>query len=127
MPHNNSVELLISQLNTPNHLIHRNYSTDKEIVKSDEKKTDGAVKVISNDSTNDEEIKVPLTAREKLKKTIKDYGATVLVFHIAISIVSLGFFYQLVSRWVETISISLENHCTNDCLVFIRSFMHIIE
>lgn len=40
----------------------------------------------------------PVGRREQLKKTIKEYGATVLVFHIGISLVSLGFFYQLVAR-----------------------------
>lgn len=38
------------------------------------------------------------TAQSKLKKAIKEYGSTVLVFHIGISLVSLGMFYGLVSR-----------------------------
>lgn len=39
-----------------------------------------------------------MTQRQKLKRAVKDYGATVVVFHVAISLVSLGFFYILVSR-----------------------------
>jgi hypothetical protein len=38
------------------------------------------------------------SSRTKLKKAVKEYGATVIVFHVAISIISLGFFYTLVSR-----------------------------
>lgn len=79
----------------PHHINHRMFSDKKEIVKS-----------ISTDNVNDElqkenEQAAPvdtLTARQKLKKAIKDYGATVLIFHITISLASLGFFYQLVSR-----------------------------
>lgn len=40
------------------------------------------------------------TAQMKLKKAVKEYGSTVFVFHIAISLASLGMFYGLVSRWV---------------------------
>jgi Protein of unknown function (DUF1279) len=38
------------------------------------------------------------TAQSKLKKAIKEYGSTVLVFHVGISLMSLGMFYGLVSR-----------------------------
>lgn len=41
------------------------------------------------------------TAQSKLKKAVKEYGSTVIVFHIGISLVSLGMFYVLVSRWVK--------------------------
>ena len=33
-----------------------------------------------------------------LKQAVKDYGSTVIVFHVGISLVSLGFFYAIVSR-----------------------------
>ena len=39
-----------------------------------------------------------LSRRQKLQKAVKDYGATVIVFHVALSLTSLGFFYALVSR-----------------------------
>lgn len=39
-----------------------------------------------------------LSGKDKLKKAVKDYGVTVIVFHITISLASLGFFYQLVAR-----------------------------
>lgn len=41
------------------------------------------------------------TAGAKLKKAVKEYGSTVIVFHVGISLMSLGMFYALVSRWVE--------------------------
>lgn len=37
------------------------------------------------------------SGKSKLKKAIKQYGSTVIVFHISISLVSLGLFYFLVS------------------------------
>lgn len=40
------------------------------------------------------------TNRSKLKKAVKEYGSTVIVFHVSISLISLGMFYVLVSRWV---------------------------
>lgn len=80
----------------PNHFC-RKYSDKKEIEKTNEEKD---IKSVENiESTDQTESKVAaLTPREKLKKTIKDYGLTVFVFHVAISLVSLGLFYQLVSR-----------------------------
>ena len=37
----------------------------------------------------------------QLKKAIKDYGATVIVFHVGISLISLGGFYLAVTRFVS--------------------------
>lgn len=47
-----------------------------------------------------------LTQKEKLKRAVKDYGATVIVFHVGISLISLGGFYLLVSRYLP-----LQFHC----------------
>lgn len=71
-------------------ITHRMFSDKKDVVKTNEPNEE-------NQSSNPNE-SVNLTAREKLKNAIKDYGSTVLVFHIAISLVSLGIFYQLVNR-----------------------------
>lgn len=38
-----------------------------------------------------------LSRAEKLKKAVKEYGSTVIVFHIGISLISLGTCYALVS------------------------------
>lgn len=40
----------------------------------------------------------PLTRKEKLKKAVKEYGSTVIIFHVGISLVSLGVCYSLISR-----------------------------
>ena len=40
-----------------------------------------------------------LTQRQKLQRAVKEYGSTVIVFHVAISLASLGGFYLAVSRW----------------------------
>lgn len=43
---------------------------------------------------------VAVSAKDKLKKAVKEYGSTVIVFHVAISLISLGGCYVLVSRYV---------------------------
>ena len=40
-----------------------------------------------------------LSQREKLKRAVKDYGGTVIVFHVGISLISLGGFYVAVTRY----------------------------
>lgn len=100
-PNSNRSHLQINQVNaTSNNYIYRTYSTEKETVKSDDKKIDNktVMEVAKNDKEHEANAGDKLSARDKLKKTIKDYGATVFIFHIAISITSLGIFYQLVSR-----------------------------
>lgn len=39
-----------------------------------------------------------LSRKDKLKRAVKDYGATVMVFHISISLMSLGLSYLVISR-----------------------------
>lgn len=39
-----------------------------------------------------------LSKKEQLKRAFKEYGATIVVFHVGISLISLGGFYLLVSR-----------------------------
>lgn len=43
-----------------------------------------------------------MTTAQKLKKAVTDYGTTVIVFHISISLASLGTCYFLVLKWVAT-------------------------
>jgi hypothetical protein len=40
----------------------------------------------------------PMSRKDKLKKAVKEYGSTVIIFHVAISLASLGTCYLLVSR-----------------------------
>lgn len=50
-------------------------------------------------STVDAELQTEkLTKKEQLKRAFKEYGATIVVFHVGISLLSLGGFYVLVSR-----------------------------
>lgn len=41
-----------------------------------------------------------LSSKEKFKKAVKEYGSTVIVFHVTISLLSLGACYLLVSGYV---------------------------
>lgn len=57
------------------------------------------VKSVKTES-NVEEITIKsadLSKKEKLKKAVKEYGSTVIIFHVGISLVSLGTCYMLVS------------------------------
>ena len=57
----------------------------------------GSNEVSSSDTQMPE---VQLNQRQKLKRAVKEYGATVVVFHVCISLASLGGFYLAVSRFV---------------------------
>lgn len=60
-------------------------------------------------SSNDKDEK--LTNGQKLKKAVKDYGSTVIVFHITISLMSLGIFYVIVYRYADINKLSIaHNH-----------------
>lgn len=89
---------MICHLNASNQSSCRMFSDKKDVVKT-EKNTDSNNE--TQNSANAQPETVALSPREKLKNAIKDYGSTVLVFHIAISLASLGLFYQLVSRLVK--------------------------
>jgi len=39
-----------------------------------------------------------VSTKDKLKRAVKDYGATVIVFHVTISIASLSLSYAAVAR-----------------------------
>ncbi|XP_071442833.1 uncharacterized protein [Hetaerina americana] len=55
-------------------------------------------------SVNNSNINVaPLSRKDKLKKAVKDYGATVIVFHVGISLLSLGGFYLAVSSGLNVV------------------------
>lgn len=92
-----SIKPMLSHMNiSSNRKIHRSFSDKREIMKNSE---DGVLKTEENvQKKSGEEIAVVLSPREKLKAAVKDYGATVFIFHIAISLASLGIIYQLVSR-----------------------------
>lgn len=104
MTQKHSMPLLIHRSNaTANLVALRTYATTgKDVVKSDGKqKTDEGVEVVEANK-DDAKPAEQHTLAQKLKIMIKDYGGTVLVFHVSLSLLSLGFFYQLVSRWVAS-------------------------
>jgi len=47
----------------------------------------------------------PLSKKDQLKTAVSQYGSTVIVFHVTISLASLGFFYVLVSSGVDVVSL----------------------
>lgn len=49
--------------------------------------------------------KQELSRKDKLKLAIKEYGSTVIIFHVSISLVSLGTCYMLVSNGVDVESL----------------------
>lgn len=51
------------------------------------------------ESTNDAEKSVKIKS-SSLKQAVRDYGATVIVFHVCISVLSFGASYAVVSRFV---------------------------
>lgn len=52
----------------------------------------------TSDSKTIDTPELQLTPRQKLQRAVKEYGATVIVFHVTISLASLGICYLLVSR-----------------------------
>lgn len=59
----------------------------------------GTVQFCQNPSESKDQVKPEKeTGRSKLKKAVKEYGTTVVVFHVGISLISLGICYTLVSR-----------------------------
>lgn len=94
----NQTRLMFCHLNEIPNQTHRMYSDKKELVKKEDEKDVAKKEGESKESEMTESI--VLSPRMKLKNAIRDYGSTVLIFHIAISLVSLGIFYQLVSRYV---------------------------
>ena len=77
IPYPNSLQCSVSP--------RRNYS-EKDTCPSNYKET------ASNETPSQK------TKTDQFKKAIKDYGSTVIIFHVAITLASFGFFYLLVSR-----------------------------
>jgi len=73
----------------------RNFSTSTSVYSKSE--PDLGKKGQESSDVSPQTDEVQLTPRQKLKRAVKDYGATVMVFHISIALASLGIFYTLVS------------------------------
>lgn len=59
-----------------------------------------AIRSMSNGTKDPNEIGRSLSRKEKLKQAVAAYGSTVIVFHVTISLASLGICYLLVSRYI---------------------------
>ncbi|XP_014787632.1 uncharacterized protein LOC106881681 [Octopus bimaculoides] len=57
-------------------------------------------------STSDAPIE--LTRRQQLQRAVKEYGSTVMVFHITISLMSLGGFYLAVSSGIDLVGLMMK-------------------
>ncbi|CAH1176000.1 unnamed protein product [Phaedon cochleariae] len=59
---------------------------------------------IKNDEINNQNVIITETPsrREKLQKAVKEYGSTVIIFHVGMSLVSLGTSYLLVSAGLDS-------------------------
>ncbi|XP_066289306.1 protein FAM210A-like isoform X2 [Branchiostoma lanceolatum] len=51
------------------------------------------------------ETEKPPSQRERLKRAVRDYGSTVVVFHVGISLMSLGGFYLAVSSGIDMVAL----------------------
>ncbi|KAK3086842.1 hypothetical protein FSP39_024297 [Pinctada imbricata] len=84
----------------------RHYSTssgrDSEVGKSD---NTSASSQNPKDEEGNEKSTAHLSQRERLKLAVRDYGSTVIVFHITISLASLGLFYLAVSSGIDVVAI----------------------
>uniref|UniRef100_A0A1L8D9G5 Putative conserved plasma membrane protein n=1 Tax=Nyssomyia neivai TaxID=330878 RepID=A0A1L8D9G5_9DIPT len=63
-----------------------------------------SVRLCTSSSPKEQKEKVDvkeLSRKDKLKAAVKDYGATVIVFHVTISLASLGLSYLLVSSGLD--------------------------
>lgn len=74
----------------------------------------------SNDKQQQQEIeeKKLLNKKERLRIIAKDYGITITIFHIGISLVSLGACYAAVIRFVFAIFFFLR--CSYKILIFLN-------
>ena len=64
------------------------------------KRTPGSLlRLCSSMPNQSQQPQQPISKKDQLKRAVSQYGSTVIVFHVTISLASLGFFYLLVSRY----------------------------
>ncbi|XP_061190152.1 uncharacterized protein C18orf19 homolog A-like [Saccostrea echinata] len=112
---NNSFPALLNTINVTHvNIDNRSFATsvlllcEKKLDLSQEKSSENTTNEdVSNQetSTNSENVEAQLTQRQKLKRAVKEYGPVVIIFHICIALMSLGFFYFLVSVGVDVVGI----------------------
>lgn len=50
-------------------------------------------------------VEKPLSRKDQVKKAFKEYGSTVIIFHVALSLASLGGFYLLVLNGLDVVAL----------------------
>lgn len=70
------------------------------------KRTPGSLlRLCSSQPNQSQQPQQPISKKDQLKRAVSQYGSTVIVFHVTISLASLGFFYLLVSSGVDVVSL----------------------
>ncbi|XP_020807369.1 protein FAM210A-like [Drosophila serrata] len=86
----------------------RSYSTKSEPmqpVPTSATATSSTSSSSSSSSSVDAQNGDKLSKKEQLKRAFKDYGATIVAFHVGISLISLGGFYALVSSGINFVPV----------------------
>lgn len=99
---NRSFHCLIAARTSTNPDQYRQLMSQIQVMRGAYSTANGPTAPSQSGETNDEKKSPPKTEskQSKLKQAVKEYGATVLIFHISLSLASLGTFYALVSRYV---------------------------
>lgn len=79
----------------------RYYSSQQKPVDTDDEKNKISNTKSKDTQESENQKNKTLSKTDQLKKAIKDYGSTVIIFHIGISLISLGGFYLLVSSGLD--------------------------
>lgn len=88
---------------------------------SEKAKTDAVAEgAVALDKDQPKLVEAPLTKKERLKLVFKEYGATIIVFHVTISLLSLGTCYLVVSSGLDVAAfvkaIGMENSILSEKL-----------
>lgn len=102
LKHNNKNAVFLNSL-----IQIRNYTTTRS----------DAIKGSETDSPKTEKPKEIISKREKFKMLVKDYGKTLTVFHVGISLMSLGACYAAVSSGVDMTKVANAMTGSNNELV----------
>ncbi|XP_043064809.1 protein FAM210B, mitochondrial isoform X2 [Drosophila ficusphila] len=84
----------------PGNFTQRSYSS-KSTPLSPPTETPGPAKSASTNTSKD----LKLRNKERLKQAFKEYGASIVAFHVGISIISLGGFYVLVYSGINLVPV----------------------
>ncbi|XP_015171396.1 PREDICTED: uncharacterized protein LOC107063808 [Polistes dominula] len=84
------MSMLGNKLLHPIYINHMRYSTNRPTTTNNTTNTENEIKK-----------KIVQSRKERFKMIVKDYGKVIVIFHIAISLASLGFFYTAVVSGID--------------------------